>query len=195
MNHTHFDDDYRQVVKQRVISYDSQPGGGYIQLFKDFDLHGDGNLLTTVEDLQRWDENFYSGKVGGSEFLKLQLTKGVLSNKDSISYALGLSHGMYKGLPTISHTGGFKGFRTQLVRFPQQHFSVIVLCNLGSINPSGIANKVTDIYLANQFKIPTNKPQKAVTQKEVKIAPTIFDAYIGSYELAEQPGFILSFKQ
>ncbi|MVM29035.1 serine hydrolase [Spirosoma sp. HMF4905] len=194
MNHTHFDDDYRQVVKQRVISYDPVKGNSYVQLLKDFDLHGDGNLLTTVEDLYRWDANFYTGKVGGKELTKLLLTKGVLANGDTIPYALGLSHGKYKGLPTVSHTGGFKGFRTQLIRFPQQQFSVVVLCNLGSLNPSALANKVADIYLSSYFtQAKVEQPKQTASTKPYPFVPATFDPYVGQYELSSD--FIISFKR
>lgn len=199
MNHTHFDDDYPQVVKQRVISYAPPMGGTYIQLLKDFDLHGDGNLLTTVEDLQRWDANFYTGKVGGVELTKMLLTKGVLTSGDTIPYALGLGHGHYKGLPIVSHTGGFKGFRTQLLRFPDQHFSVAVLCNLGSINAYELANKVADIYLDDQFKnVKSEKPQ-AVASTDLKNASTIslkpelLKKYAGVYQLG--PGWAVTLSQ
>ena len=29
---------------------------------------GDGMVNTTVGDLQKWDENFYSGQIGGKDF-------------------------------------------------------------------------------------------------------------------------------
>ena len=30
--------------------------------------------MTTMEDLQKWDENFYTGTVGGKAFLARQLS-------------------------------------------------------------------------------------------------------------------------
>jgi CubicO group peptidase (beta-lactamase class C family) len=194
MTHTHFDDDYRQIVPHRVISYLPNKAGGYYQLLKEFDGYGDGNLLTTVGDLAKWDENFYTGRVGGKAFLELMLTHGVLNNGKPIDYALGLEHGKYRGLTTVRHAGGFKGFRTELVRFPDQHFSVTVLCNLGSLNAVDLANKVADIYLADAFT-ETARPAGGPamnTPQVVRVVPTVFDNYVGEYELAERPGFILS---
>src|SRR5262249_32363540 len=135
MTHTHFDDDYRQIVKHRALSYTPKRGGGWNQLLKEFDGYGDGNLLTTVGDLARWDENFTTGKVGGPDFLKLILTRGALNNGKALDYAFGLGHAVYRGLPTVQHAGGFKGFRTEMIRFPDQKFTVIVLSNAASFNP------------------------------------------------------------
>ena len=52
----------------------------------------------------------------------------------------------------MRHSGGFVGFRADIVRYPSEEFTVICLANLGSINPSGLCNKVADIYLADQFE-------------------------------------------
>jgi hypothetical protein len=40
------------------------------------------------------------------------------------------------------------------VRFPNQHFSVACLCNLGTANPSKRTLRVADIYLADLLKTP-----------------------------------------
>ena len=43
-----------------------------------------GGLLTTVEDLFLWDQNFYSPKVGNAAVISLLTTPGTLSNSMSI---------------------------------------------------------------------------------------------------------------
>lgn len=164
MEHTHFDDDYFQVVKNRATSYGPSRDGGYQRLLKSFDGYGDGNLLTTVGDLAKWDANFYDPKVGGDAFLEMILTRGVLNDAETLDYAFGLSHGSYRGLATVSHGGAFKGFRTQLLRFPAQHFSVVVLCNVGTANPDALARRVADIYLA-----PALEPESAIATSHTEI--------------------------
>ena len=51
---------------------------------------GPTNLLTTVEDLFLWDQNFYEPKVGGPDLVKQLQQKGKLNNGEEIFYALGL---------------------------------------------------------------------------------------------------------
>ncbi len=43
------------------------------------------------------------------------------------------------------------GFRTHVVRFPAERFSVICLCNFGDINPGALARDVAELYLAERF--------------------------------------------
>ncbi len=78
--------------------------------------------------------------------------RGILTNGDTIDYASGLGIGQYKGFATVSHGGSAQGYRTELLRFPDQRLSVIVLCNLGEINPTGLARDVADIFLARDHE-------------------------------------------
>lgn len=152
MNHTHFHDDRNMVVRNRVTSYFPQKEGRFgVHINNNFDKVGDGGLLTTIDDLARWDRNFYDYQVGGKEFVTQLLTPGQLNNGEKLQYAFGLNVSEYKGVKMVSHGGGFFGFRTEMIRVPEQKFSVICLCNLGNVNAGGLARQVADIYLADQF--------------------------------------------
>jgi CubicO group peptidase (beta-lactamase class C family) len=151
MSHTRFYDDRTRVVPGRVMAYQPLAGGGFgLDWVDNFDLVGDGGLVSSVEDLLLWDRNFYANKLGKGTLLRELQTPGVLNNGKRIGYALGLTIGAYRGLPTVEHGGGMFGFHTELLRFPQQKFSVICLCNLASTNSRAVANRVADIYLAEQ---------------------------------------------
>ena len=152
MTNTHFNDDRTAVVKNRVVSYAPVSTGRYTQFIKTIEAMGDGNLLTSVEDLAKWDQNFYDNKIGGEGFSPQMLTRTKLNNGEEIPYAFGLGNEIYKGLKAVAHGGGFMGFRTEMIRFPEQRFTAICLCNLGSANPGALARQMADIYLAGQLK-------------------------------------------
>ncbi len=149
MTHTHFHDDHTEVVANRASGYAPAASGGFRISMTTLDMVGDGGVFTTVEDLLLWDRNFYEPRVGGDEFLRTMLRRGVLTGGDTLSYALGLGHATYRGLPTVRHGGAFVGFRAELIRFPEQRFSVICLCNLATANPGRLAERVADVYLAD----------------------------------------------
>jgi hypothetical protein len=67
-------------------------------------------------------------------------------------YASGLVIGTYRGLPTVDHNGGDAGYRSDMTRFPEQHFSASVLCNFADTNPSALVRKVADIVLVKDLK-------------------------------------------
>ncbi len=180
MAHTHFEDDYRQIVKNRATSYQFRQGaGGLERMPKSFDGYGDMGLLTTIGDLVKWDANFYDPKVGGDEFLELIHTRGVLDDGDVLDYAFGLEHGSHPGLAAIVATGSFKGFRSALLRFPMQRFSVVVLCNFDAASAGWLAQRVADIYLA-----PVLEPEStAITSRDsvVELSDTELQRFIGHY--------------
>jgi CubicO group peptidase (beta-lactamase class C family) len=152
MTHTRFYDDHTLVVPGRVPAYEPRPGGSFrIGWSTNFDKVGDGGLMSSADDLLLWDRNFYDNKLGKGALLKELQTPGVLNNGKPIEYALGLFISKYRGLLTVAHGGSLFGYRTEILRFPQQKFSVICLCNLSTSRPSELANHVADIYLANQL--------------------------------------------
>jgi CubicO group peptidase (beta-lactamase class C family) len=152
MTHTRFYDDHSVVVPGRVPAYEPRKDGGFrIDWSTNFDKIGDGGLMSSVEDLLLWDRNFYDNKLGKGTLLKEMQTRGVLNNGKQIEYALGLEISTYRGLPIVEHGGALFGYRTELLRFPQQKFSVITLCNVGTSNPRHLANQVADIYLADKL--------------------------------------------
>ncbi len=163
MNHTRFYDDHSVVVPGRVPAYAPRPAGGYrIDWSTNFDKVGDGGLMSSVDDLLQWDRNFYANKLGKGTLLKEIQTPGVLNNGKQIEYALGLFISTYRGLPIVEHGGALFGYRTELLRFPQQKFSVITLCNLGTSNPGRLSYQVADLYLAGQLS-PEPAPASAAS--------------------------------
>ncbi len=155
MVNTRFHDDRSEIIKNRATGYFPRKGGGFSVLITNFDGVGDGGLFTSVEDLLLWNQNFYNNKLaGGADLINNLFTTGTLNNGEKTDYAFALMTSDYKGLKMISHGGSFNGFRAEMLRFPEQKFSVICLCNLGSIDATGLARKVADIFLEKQLKQP-----------------------------------------
>jgi hypothetical protein len=153
MLHTRFYDDHTLVVPNRVAAYDPGSDGHFtVDWSTNFDTVGAGGLMSSVDDLLLWDRNFYDNKLGKGTLLKEMLTRGVLNNGKAIHYALGLEVRTYRGLPIVDHDGALFGYRTELLRFPEQRFSVVCLCNLSSAGDATLARKVADVYLEKLLK-------------------------------------------
>jgi hypothetical protein len=132
------------------MSYESDGKGGYrISYLQNFDKIGAGGLYTTIEDLRKWDENFYTHQVGGAALQQMIHIRGVLSRGDTIPYAFGNNVTTYRGLRVDEHGGALMGYKAEILRFPDQHFSVLETCNLGSINPGPLAEQVAEVYIGS----------------------------------------------
>jgi CubicO group peptidase (beta-lactamase class C family) len=153
MTHTHFRDDHEEIIKHDALGYEQDgPGKPFRMNLTNFDTAGATSLHTTVEDLQLWDENFYHPRVGNAELIQQMVERGKLNSGELQDYASGLSIGTYRGLPTVDHSGGDAGYRSDMTRFPEQHFSASALCNFADTNPSDLVRKVADIVLAKELK-------------------------------------------
>jgi CubicO group peptidase (beta-lactamase class C family) len=168
MTHTHFRDDHEEVIKHDALGYEQDGKDKPFRMnLTNFDTAGATSLHTTVEDLQLWDENFYHPRVGGSALIQAMLERGKLNSGEELDYASGLAIGKYKGLPTVGHGGADAGYRSDITRFPEQHFGVAVLCNFADANPGELANQVADIVLAKDLKAPVAATAKETTTAAV----------------------------
>lgn len=188
MNHSQYRDDHTALIPNRALAYEEkEKKDGYALNVSYFEQTGDGAVHTSVEDLQRWDENFYDVRIGGKEFLSELQERGKLNDGKVLPYAKGLSHSDYRGLPTVSHGGAWGGYRAELLRFPQQHFSVACLCNVGNAQPSKRAHQVADVYLASlmkpkeQQKKEEDEEGKAKEKGRMELKSEQLKAFAGDY--------------
>jgi len=182
MTHTHFHDDPGHVMKNRAMSYESDGKDGYrISYIQNFDKIGAGGLYTTVEDLRKWDENFYTHQIGGDALQAMIHTRGVLNKGDTIPYAFGNNVTTYRGLRVDEHGGSLMGYKAEILRFPDQHVSVLATCNLGSINPGPLAEQVAEVYLGSKMG---PKPERQLANRrsrEVALAAQLNSAELAVY--------------
>ena len=186
MTHTHFHDEPDHVLKNRVISYEPAGGGFRISYLQNFDKIGAGGLYTTLGDLLKWDDNFYTNRLGAG-FLEMVHSRGVLTSGETLPYAFGLQIGDYRGLRTVRHSGSLMGFKADFVRFPDQRFSIVTLCNLENINPTALNNQVADLYLRDHLKQPTRPTATGASDASARPAPPAFNAadFAGIYRSDE----------
>jgi CubicO group peptidase (beta-lactamase class C family) len=184
MTHTQYRDNHAALIANRALAYDEQEDkSGYKLNVSYFEQTGDGAVHTSVEDLQKWDENFYSPRVGGKEFLGEIQERGKLADGKVLDYAKGLFVHDYRGLHTVSHGGSWGGYRAELLRFPDQHFSVACLCNVGNAGPTRRATQVADIYLGSLMKprAPKSQASESKEKAELSIGADQLKFYSGEY--------------
>jgi CubicO group peptidase (beta-lactamase class C family) len=140
-----------EQLKDRASGYGVR-GEQFRKIASPLLLAGDGGLYTSLDDLLAWDQNFYSGKLGGKNFVDYMETRGRLRSGEPIHYASGLQMGHYRGLPTVSHDGWLPGYRSEMIRFPTQHLSVVCLCNRGDADTSELARSIASIYLWGKLR-------------------------------------------
>lgn len=166
------------VIPNRASGYSPSANGfvnaGYINMTIPLSA---GGLYSTVEDLLRWEQSLFGGKLLSSASLK-EMTTPFKSD-----YAFGLGVRMVNGHQLIDHNGGIEGFNTELAYYPEDKVTVAVL---GNVNGTSFAEIAQDLgALARGERVVLTSERKAVT-----IDPKIFDRYVGAYQLA--PDFFIT---
>lgn len=153
MRSTHVHDVYNEPVPQRARSYAplEEDEEAWELWVNNTSAVGSSSVFTTVADMARWMENLDPGEVGGRERLELMLQPTVLEDGDTVSYGYGLSLGEHRGLKTVSHGGGWRGYRTHLLRFPEEGLSVAVFANFSTFPSFETAARVAEVYLEDQM--------------------------------------------
>lgn len=155
MEDSRFQDRHDEVIVGRSHGYSRQTEedrGDWKVDITHLDHVGDGGVFTSIRDLAKWDANFYENRLGHGQVLLERLhTQGQLSDGETIAYAMGLMVGSHRGLRTVSHGGAWVGYLAEMVRFPDQRLTVIVLANQTSVNPSTLALRVADLCLADVY--------------------------------------------
>lgn len=154
MTSTRFHDDYRDVLPARAVGYTRDGDRWVMNHAWGFDQVGSGGVYSNIDDLARWDADYYREGMGGPGFTAQMLEQGVLNDGEVSSYAFGLDVASYRGLATVSHGGALAGFRTELLRFPVEERTVLVLCNFPTSEPGRRAREVADVLLADRFPEP-----------------------------------------
>ncbi|HEY1911960.1 MAG TPA: serine hydrolase domain-containing protein [Vicinamibacterales bacterium] len=150
MTHTSWRDDFTRVVKGRAIAYSSGVDFHTDMPFED--VYGNGGLLTTVGDLLKWNEHFDAATAGDAELIAEQQRPGQFNDGRPHGYGLGLFLETYKGIREVNHSGSTAGYQAFLTRFPAEHVSVAVLCNVSSATPAAYAHDVAEVFLGDAIK-------------------------------------------
>ncbi len=191
MTSTHFHSDHDRIVVDRAYSYATDPERGYRNVANNLTALGSSSLYTTVEDLAKWALNYEDARVGGRTAIELTHERGILNDGDTISYAFGQGVGEYRGLRTVTHGGSWAGFRTYLLRLPEQRSAVVVLSNVAGFPTTFMARSVADVYLADQMSgSPSRLGRAPVEREEVAVNTEILGDCVGTYRLGR--GWLLT---
>lgn len=161
MLHTEWRDNYKRIVKDRAMSYELTKSG-YQTLMPNEDAYGNGGLLTTTEDLLKWNAFYLSGKLGISNLLKKQLQVQAFNNGIMNDYAAGLFIQEYRGKSLYQHSGATAAYRANLDYFPDLDLSIAILSNTSQFDTSRLrlAQAMRNIFIAEETQRESEEPIK-----------------------------------
>ena len=102
---------------------------------------GDGGIYSSVLDYAKWDAALYTGRILPSDVLSQMWTAGLGQ------YGLGWRVDSLGGHRRLHHDGSTSGFRNYVIRYPDQHLTVLVLSNRRGPSVKPLVEAVADLYL------------------------------------------------
>ena len=187
MTNTMLAADIDTVIPNLATGYIGDATAGIRHAGHAYPQGGEGGITSSVEDLLIWSKHFDEPVLGKT--LPAQLAAvAPLTGGHANGYRRGVGVGTLRGLETIGHGGLWPGFRTEFLRVPAAGLTVVVIANLGSIDPWRLAHKIAADALAGTARLkPALDP---IAETEIKpLAGTWFNAAEPSlFELAWKNG-------
>ncbi len=137
------------IIKHRASGYLVTARGLQNADFNDWsNSFAAGGLYSTVEDMLRWENGLFAGKVLSAA----SLAKMTTAFKQD--YGLGLDVRNENGRKVIGHTGSIDGFDNVVAYYPDDKLSVIVLSNVSGSTSAELAAKLAAIVHGDKNALP-----------------------------------------
>jgi CubicO group peptidase (beta-lactamase class C family) len=109
---------------------------------------GDGGIYSSIDDLAKWDAALYDSRLLSDKSRTLAFTPVTATDDATVRYGMGWRITDEKiGGSTLWHSGETMGFRNVIIRYPQQHLTVIVLTNRNDPEPYQTARAIAQVFL------------------------------------------------
>jgi len=148
MNRSLLYDETRPPVPNVATSYTLKDG-----VYRDIDytplnaIYGEDNIYSTLEDLYLWDQALYTEKLVKVATLQAAFTPGKLNDGQVIEYGFGWRVRKFLGIHAVGHGGSWVGFKTVILRFPEQHLTVVMLANVHLLDVGDLAFQISKLSL------------------------------------------------
>jgi D-alanyl-D-alanine carboxypeptidase len=129
LTHTYYGDN-ATIIPKRVPGYANEGGSLVNAAYLSMSLpYSAGSLLSTVDDLARWNAAVAAGKVVDRKLLERAWTPYKLTTGDETGYGYGWAVGKLAGERVIQHGGGINGYASFSLWMPDRDVYVAVLSN------------------------------------------------------------------
>jgi CubicO group peptidase (beta-lactamase class C family) len=172
MKDTRYDSE-APILPGRANGYRKTPDGvinaPYLSMTQPFAA---GGLVSTVDDLARWQSALDRGEILSAESRRRMWTPVVLPDGRSTRYGYGWAVWSYEGHAVVEHGGSINGFSTANMRLPDDRIYVAVLSNCGGCaDPRALALTAATTLLGAPFD----------RRKAAEVSESVLDRYAGSY--------------
>jgi len=159
------------VIPRRASGY--WPGSNGIEnADRSFDTRigfSSGSLYSSTEDLLRWEEGLFGGRLLSPASLR-KMTTPFKSD-----YSCGLHVNRVNGRMVIEHDGDNIGFNSDMAYYPEDRLAVIVLANLNGTVTGELTKALAAVALGEAPPTPS-------IHTEISLSKEVLARYAGTYQ-------------
>jgi D-aminopeptidase len=163
------------VIPGLATGYLGDAQAGFRRAAHAYPQGGEGGLTSTVEDLLIWSRHFDQPTLSPKNLPAQLAAVAALTGGHANKYRRGVQADELRGLATVGHGGLWPGYRTEFLRIPDAGLTVVVIANLGSIDPWRLSRAIATLALEGDKRLKPALP--VLTEAELKpLAGTWFNA-------------------
>ena len=165
----------QQVIPNRASGY-GKNGDTYVnsQPISMTLPYAAGSLLSTVEDLYKWNRALLTDKIVKQSTLQKAYMPYLLKDGEDTEYGYGWGISKQFDKKVIEHGGGIPGFLTQAIFVPEDDVFVAIFSNCNCQAPNGLTQRITAIELG-EYSIKT----------PIKLTANELEEYVGVYQVSD----------
>jgi len=131
-----------------------------------------GSLYSTTEDLLRWEQGLFGGK------LLTTASLGTMTTPFKSDYACGLHVNRVNGHLMIEHDGNNIGYEADMAYYPEERIAVIVLANLNGTVTGELTTALAAVARGETPPAPS-------IHKEILLPKEVLARYAGKYQFPD----------
>jgi len=174
-----------KIVKNRAYPYeangDKTVNAEYLSMLLPYSA---GSLMSTVEDLYKWNRALLTDTLIKKETLARAWTEFKLADGKRTNYGYGWFIDTLQGSPSVDHGGGINGYLTKGIYLPKEDVFVAVFSNNTAKSPDVVAARLAAMAIGKfNLHVETPVPADLIDQY-----PAVYEDEAGTQRLVFKEG-------
>ncbi|MDP4698634.1 MAG: beta-lactamase family protein, partial [Saprospiraceae bacterium] len=168
MSKTFVMDKQGEIFPDMANSY-SPSNNQWATMYDNSTAFGQGGIYMSLDDIEKWFIHLTKAGEQGEQPIYSLLKKAVLTNGDTLNYALGIENDIFKNINFWQHTGSSAGYRTAFTWIPSTNQVILLKSNYSSFDAIKTTQKVMSILFS--LPLENEMPKTASTTKATESSP------------------------
>ncbi len=157
-----------EIFPDMANSY-SPSNNQWATMYDNSTAFGQGGIYMSLDDIEKWFIHLTKAGEQGEQPIYSLLKKAVLTNGDTLNYALGIENDIFKNINFWQHTGSSAGYRTAFTWIPSTNQVILLKSNYSSFDAIKTTQKVMSILIS--IPLENEMPKTPPTTKATESSP------------------------